>query len=60
MSLIATDSDRVMDDRPGKVHWVSKLPSCRPDKVVLGRLVEENGAPDAAEVAYYEAVADPT
>jgi len=53
---------RFMSD-PGesaKAEWVSRLPNGPASKDDLARLVDEDGAHDAAEVSYYESVADPT
>jgi hypothetical protein len=48
-----------MPGESAKVSWVSWLPNGEPSKAVLGRLVESDGARDAAEVEYYVCAADP-
>jgi hypothetical protein len=45
-----------MDDSP-KWAWVEQLPSGEPDRVSLGRLVEQDHDPFETEL--YEAVTDP-
>lgn len=44
---------------PAKAEWVNGLPSGRPDRVSLARIVDADGGRDEAENAYYEAAADP-
>ena len=47
-----------MVERSPKELWVQGLPAGEPLKVGLGRLVDADH--DEAEIAYYEAAADPT
>lgn len=44
---------------PAKAEWVNDLPSGPPERDSLARIVDADGARDEAEVAYYEAAADP-
>jgi hypothetical protein len=46
--------------KSSKHSWVDRLPAGEPMKASLGRLVEQDGARDQAEVEYYEVAADPS
>lgn len=47
------------EDLAPKAQWVDGLSSGPPGKDSLARIVDADGGRDEAEVAYYEAVADP-